>query len=62
MSTVTRLYEVVKDFSEYAFVSAGAVVSKDVKSYALMAEVSARQIGWMTQFGEQIQLPLQCDG
>jgi UDP-2-acetamido-3-amino-2,3-dideoxy-glucuronate N-acetyltransferase len=44
---------------EYAFVGAGAVVNKDVKAYALMVGVPARQIGWMSQFGEQIPLPLK---
>lgn len=43
---------------EYAFVGAGAVVNKDVKPYALMVGVPARQIGWMSQYGEQIPLPL----
>jgi UDP-2-acetamido-3-amino-2,3-dideoxy-glucuronate N-acetyltransferase len=43
---------------EYAFVGAGAVVNKDVKPYALMVGVPARQVGWMSQFGEQIALPL----
>jgi UDP-2-acetamido-3-amino-2,3-dideoxy-glucuronate N-acetyltransferase len=36
---------------EYAFVAAGAVVTKDVKPYALMAGVPARQIGWMCECG-----------
>lgn len=44
---------------EYAFVGAGAVVNKDVKPYALMVGIPARQIGWMSEFGEQIPLPLQ---
>lgn len=44
---------------EYAFVGAGAVVNKDVKPFALMVGVPARQVGWMSQFGEQILLPLQ---
>lgn len=43
---------------EYAFVGAGAVVNKDVKPYALMVGVPARQIGWMSEFGEQLDLPL----
>jgi UDP-2-acetamido-3-amino-2,3-dideoxy-glucuronate N-acetyltransferase len=47
---------------EYAFVGAGAVVNKDVKPYALMVGVPARQVGWMSQFGEQISLPLQGKG
>jgi UDP-2-acetamido-3-amino-2,3-dideoxy-glucuronate N-acetyltransferase len=44
---------------EYAFVAAGAVINKDVKPYALMVGVPARQIGWMSEFGEQLNLPLQ---
>lgn len=47
---------------EFAFVGAGAVINKDVKPYALMVGVPARQVGWMSQFGEQIPLPLQGEG
>lgn len=43
---------------EYAFVAAGAVINRNVKSYALMAGVPAKQIGWMSQFGERLELPL----
>lgn len=43
---------------EYAFVAAGAVINRDVKPYALMAGVPARQIGWMSQHGEKLDLPL----
>jgi UDP-2-acetamido-3-amino-2,3-dideoxy-glucuronate N-acetyltransferase len=43
---------------EYAFVGAGAVINKDVKPYALMVGVPARQVGWMSEFGEQLDLPL----
>jgi UDP-2-acetamido-3-amino-2,3-dideoxy-glucuronate N-acetyltransferase len=43
---------------EYAFIAAGAVINKDVKPYALMAGVPAKQIGWMSQFGERLDLPL----
>lgn len=43
---------------EYAFVAAGAVINRDVKPYALMAGVPARQIGWMSRFGERLNLPL----
>ena len=46
---------------EYAFVAAGAVVNRDVKPYALMAGVPARQIGWMSQYGERLELPLKGD-
>jgi UDP-2-acetamido-3-amino-2,3-dideoxy-glucuronate N-acetyltransferase len=44
---------------EYAFVGAGAVINKDVKPYSLMVGVPARQIGWMSEFGEQLDLPLE---
>jgi UDP-2-acetamido-3-amino-2,3-dideoxy-glucuronate N-acetyltransferase len=47
---------------EFAFVGAGAVVNKDVPAYALMVGVPARQIGWMSEFGEQLALPLIGDG
>jgi UDP-2-acetamido-3-amino-2,3-dideoxy-glucuronate N-acetyltransferase len=44
---------------EYAFVGAGAVINKDVKPYALMVGVPGRHIGWMSEFGEQLELPLE---
>lgn len=47
---------------EYAFVGAGAVINKDVPSYALMVGVPARQIGWMSEYGEQLALPLSGEG
>ncbi len=43
---------------EYAFVGAGAVVNHDVPDYALMVGVPARQVGWMSQHGERLNLPL----
>ena len=46
----------------YAFVGAGAVVTKDVPAYALIVGVPAKQIGWMSEFGEQLDLPLQGEG
>lgn len=42
----------------FAFIGAGAVVTENVKPYALMVGVPARQIGWMSEFGEQLDLPL----
>lgn len=42
----------------YAFIGAGAVVNKDVPDYALVVGVPAKQIGWMSEFGEQLDLPL----
>lgn len=46
---------------EYAFVAAGAVINRNVKPYALMAGVPAKQIGWMSRFGERLALPLVGD-
>jgi len=46
---------------EYSFVGAGAVINKDVKPYALMVGVPAKQIGWMSQYGEQLDLPIAGD-
>lgn len=44
---------------EYAFVAAGAVVNRDVPAYALMVGVPARQVGWMSEFGERLSLPVE---
>lgn len=46
----------------FAFIGAGAVVNHDVPDYALMVGVPARQIGWMSEYGEQLDLPLQGNG
>ena len=46
---------------EFSFVAAGAVVNRDVKPYALMAGVPARQIGWISEHGERLDLPLEGD-
>ncbi|MBW6392000.1 acyltransferase [Billgrantia antri] len=47
---------------EYAFIGAGAVINRDVPAYALMVGVPGRQIGWMSQYGEQLDLPLSGQG
>ena len=47
---------------EYAFVAAGAVLTKDVPSFALFAGVPAKQIGWMSKFGKRIELPIVGNG
>lgn len=45
----------------YAFIAAGAVVNGDVPDYALMAGVPAKQLGWMSEFGERLDLPISGD-
>ena len=44
-----------------AFIGAGAVITKDVKNYALCTGVPGRQVGWMSEYGEKIDLPLRGD-
>ena len=43
---------------KFAFIGAGALVNKDVKPYSLVVGVPAKQIGWMSEYGEQLNLPL----
>ena len=47
---------------EYSFVAAGATVVNDVNSFALVAGVPAKQIGWMSKFGERLNVPLNGEG
>ncbi len=47
---------------EFAFIGAGAVVNKNVPAFALMVGVPAKQIGWMSEYGEQLNLPLRGEG
>ncbi len=39
---------------EYAFIGAGAVVTKDVKNYALVVGNPSKQIGWMSEYGQRL--------
>lgn len=46
---------------EFSLIGAGAVVNKDVKPFALMVGVPAKQIGWISKYGEQLELPIEGD-
>jgi UDP-2-acetamido-3-amino-2,3-dideoxy-glucuronate N-acetyltransferase len=43
------------DIGPFAFIGAGAVVTKHVPAYALVVGNPARQIGWMSEFGHRLQ-------
>ncbi|HGY56952.1 MAG TPA: N-acetyltransferase [Caldithrix abyssi] len=45
------------DIGRFAFIAAGAVVTKHVPDYALMAGVPARRIGWMSRHGARLSHP-----
>ncbi len=49
------------DVGEFAFVGAGAVVTKDVVPHALVVGNPARQLGWMCQCGERLPASLACE-
>lgn len=48
------------ELGQYSFIAAGAVVTKDVPSFALMAGNPARRIGWMSRAGEKLGPDLVC--
>ena len=46
------------EIGAFAFVGAGSLVNKNVLPYALMVGVPCKQIGWMSEYGEKLDLPL----
>ncbi len=50
------------EIGEYAFIAAGALINKNVKPYALMIGLPAKQTGWISSYGEKIDLPLCGEG
>tara|TARA_Y100000994_G_scaffold165300_1_gene135882 strand:+ start:102 stop:683 length:582 start_codon:yes stop_codon:yes gene_type:complete len=50
------------NIGEGAFIGAGSVVNKHVKDFALVVGVPSKQIGWMSNYGERIELPLMGNG
>ncbi len=50
------------EIGKYAFVAAGAVVCRPVKDYSLVMGVPATHKGWMSAYGERMNLPLTGDG
>jgi UDP-2-acetamido-3-amino-2,3-dideoxy-glucuronate N-acetyltransferase len=47
------------ELGEYSFIGAGSVITKNVRPFALMMGVPAKQTGWMSRFGEKLPLPLK---
>lgn len=48
------------EIGEWAMVAAGAVITKDVPAYALMAGVPAKQIGWVCECGGKLPESFRC--
>lgn len=47
------------DIGAYAFIGAGAVVTKNVPNFALVVGNPARQIGWMSEFGHRLEFDVE---
>jgi UDP-2-acetamido-3-amino-2,3-dideoxy-glucuronate N-acetyltransferase len=43
------------DIGEFAFIGAGAVVTKDVPAYALVVGNPSKQIGWISEYGQRLK-------
>ena len=47
------------NIGKYAFIGAGAVVTKEVPDYALVVGNPSKNIGWMSEFGERLNFDRQ---
>ena len=43
---------------KFSFIGAGTVINKDVPDYALIVGVPGKQVGWMSEYGEKLDLPI----
>ena len=50
------------EIGSFSFIAAGAVVTKNTLPFALMMGVPARHVGWMSAYGERIDLPIKGNG
>ncbi len=50
------------EIKEYAFIGAGSLVNKTIQPYSLVVGIPAKQIGWMSAYGEKIDLPIFGEG
>ena len=50
------------NISTFAFIGAGSLVTKNVKSFSLMIGLPAKQIGWMSRYGKKLKLPIAGKG
>ena len=48
-------FPVLKDIGKFAFIGAGAVVTKNVPDYALVVGNPSRQTGWMSEYGHKLE-------
>ena len=46
---------------EHSFIGAGAVITKNVKAYGLYTGVPGKHVGWISAYGEKVDLPLRGD-
>ena len=50
------------NIGKYAFVGAGSLLNRSIRDFSLVVGVPAKQIGWMSKYGERINLPLEGNG